>query len=53
MNSMAEQDQLNEALVRKLEEVTLAHNQLVGAVQDMLLQLNELALKVQALEEKP
>lgn len=52
-NRMTAQDQLNEALVNKLEELTASHNQLVGAAQAMLAQINALALKVQALEEKP
>lgn len=46
------QDQLNEALVNKLEELTAQHNALVMATQAMLAQINELALKVQVLEQE-
>lgn len=48
---MTVQDQLNEALVNKLEELTNSHNALVLATQALLAQVNMLALKVQALED--
>lgn len=48
---MTVQDQLNEALVNRLEELTASHNALVLATQALLAQVNMLALKVQALED--